>query len=97
MPQFTLDLQFTEEGLKNFQSPGQEKFHQIRDHATAVAQGKIKTRKGRNLNLKVISRIDRPVGPQWVVEGQLSDVEALVEQFNNPDPPNPPTVRARIE
>jgi hypothetical protein len=72
MPQFTLDLRWTPKGLANVPS---EKFR-IREEAKAEAKDK---------NITIISITDRlhpPVGPLWVVEGQESDVTALVKKFN---------------
>ncbi len=86
MPRFTLDLRFTEEGLKKFRN---NEHREIRDnHAKPFA---------RDNGLAIISITDRPVGPIWIVEGEESAVKKVLDRFNNPpNTPHGPTVRATI-
>jgi len=78
MPRFTLDLRWTKEGRENVANG---RFLITRREAQALAA---------RLNLTV-TVTDRPptgepdpqLGPIWVVEGQESDVEALIQLFNN--------------
>ncbi len=75
MPRFTLDLQWTEQGLEHFR---REEHLKIREVAKAFA-----TDPAHPLN--IISITDRlvptPLGPIWVVEGEDNNVSKVVEHF----------------
>jgi len=79
MPKFILDLRWTPIGLANVASGA---FKTIRDEAKDFVASVNPTNP-----LTIISIIDRiiptPVGPIWIVEGEESDVNKLLEHFNS--------------
>ena len=73
MPRFKLDLHYTDQGRRGFQSGEFEK--------TRVIARDFAVREGR---LTIISIADRgPVGPLWIVEGEESNVRMVTNHFIN--------------